>query len=696
MNWFSSLKIGVRLILSFCVVAFIAAVIGLIGTYNLNNIAKSANLMWHNNALPIAKLEDVLQRYQHVRLTTLKLVMENDRNKIQKFIDDISEDSKAISEEIDYCSKIISTEEEKTLYKNALEARNAYRVYLKTVEELGMENKDEEARIVLLGDMTKAAVNYEKAIGAWVKYNIEAGNATADKNSDSADSAIKTMFLFMLIGVGASVGFGIFISNMIKRPVNKVLLMAQELQKGHVNARAHVESNDEIGIMAKTLDQFAVQLEGLADGMLAVSKGDVSLELPSYDTMDRLSPSMNAITKTLRNLTSEVIELTRAAVEGQLSKRGNTEKYEGGFKQIVKGFNDTLDTIMKNIRDYEVVVEKVGRGDLTARMIGEYKGDYRLLQQNANNFAESLNQLILQVHEATQATASSASEISSSSEQMAAGSQEQSQQTTEVVSAVEEMTKTILESTQNAAKASENSRLASESATEGQKKVEDTKRGMLKIVQSTKSTGEKITSLAKKTEQIGEIAQVIDDIADQTNLLALNAAIEAARAGEQGRGFAVVADEVRKLAERTTKATKEIADTIRQIQSEAKEADQSMNEANKVVEEGMNLTEAVALSLSQILEINQRVSDIVSQVAAASEEQSSAAEQISKNIEGISSVTQQSAAGTEQIAKAAEDLNRLTVNLQELVSRFRLSNENSGQFSQASRMISENKRKLIH
>jgi methyl-accepting chemotaxis protein len=198
---------------------------------------------------------------------------------------------------------------------------------------------------------------------------------------------------------------------------------------------------------------------------------------------------------------------------------------------------------------------------------------------------------------------------------------------------------------------------------------------MNKIAEVVKRSASTVQKLGQSSEQIGEIIQVIDDIADQTNLLALNAAIEAARAGEQGRGFAVVADEVRKLAERTTKATKEIAAMIKEIQRDTIGAVSSMEEGTSEVEKGKHLADKAGQSLEQIIEGAGKVADIVSQVAAASEQQSSASEQISKNIEAISSVTQQSAAGVQQIARAAEDLNRLTNNLESLVSKFKISGE---------------------
>jgi len=150
----------------------------------------------------------------------------------------------------------------------------------------------------------------------------------------------------------------------------------------------------------------------------------------------------------------------------------------------------------------------------------------------------------------------------------------------------------------------------------------------------------------------------------------LNAAIEAARAGEQGRGFAVVADEVRKLAERTTKATKEIAETIKSIQLEVKEADKSMANAKSSVYDGMKLTEEIDMTLQEIYKSAKSVSDLIDNIVAASQEQSISADEISKNIENIASVTEQSTTSTGQIASAANNLARLTSNLEDLFGKF--------------------------
>lgn len=320
-------------------------------------------------------------------------------------------------------------------------------------------------------------------------------------------------------------------------------------------------------------------------------------------------------------------------------------------------------------------LQRVAEGDVSVSIPVESRDELGAIAESFNTMTKELRELLQNVTESTETIASATTEISSSTEQMSAGAQEQSSQATEVAGAVEEMTKTIVENSKNASLTADTARKARDTAREGSAIVRDTIDGMKQIAAVVNQSAETVQALGKASDQIGEIISVIDDIADQTNLLALNAAIEAARAGEQGRGFAVVADEVRKLAERTTKATKEIAGMIRHIQNETKGAVTSMEEGTQKVTYGISLADKAGKALENIVEISQQVTDMVNQIAAASEQQSSASEQISKNIEAISTVTQQTASGIQQIAHSAENLNQLTEQLRMLVARFKLGNE---------------------
>lgn len=401
----------------------------------------------------------------------------------------------------------------------------------------------------------------------------------------------------------------------------------------------------------------------LRDAATKASNGDLSAVITKTST-DEVGDLTDAFNKMMQNIKTANAQL-------EIEKTSVEKKVE----EAVKKSNEEKEYLSHSVEHLLNEMDTVSSGDLTVHVDVNSNDEIGKLYEGFNKTISKIREMLVEVNGNVEELSMGTNEISSSAEQMAAGAQEQSSQTTEVAAAIQEMTSTILENSRNAVNASEVSKTAKVLSEKGKAKVEENKEGIKRIIDSASTTGQIISSLANKTDQIGEITQVIDEIADQTNLLALNAAIEAARAGEQGRGFAVVADEVRKLAERTTKATKEIGLTIKSIQEEAKLADQSMETAKDSVTDGQRLTEEIGEVLSEIYDASNKVSSAIDMVAAATEEQSSTAEQISRNVEAINQVVSESAKGIEQIANLASQLNRISEKLDQMIKEFRLQKQ---------------------
>ncbi len=318
-------------------------------------------------------------------------------------------------------------------------------------------------------------------------------------------------------------------------------------------------------------------------------------------------------------------------------------------------------------------VKRVAKGDLTARCDIATHDELGMLASEVNVMAENLQITIEQVVQCSTQVASAAGQLYSTSEQMATGAEEVAAQTGTVATAGEEMAMTSTEISNNCSTAAQGARQASDRAIAGASVVESTVTVMNRIAEQVRATAHSVEGLGARGDQIGEIIGTIEDIADQTNLLALNAAIEAARAGEQGRGFAVVADEVRALAERTTRATREIGEMIKAIQNETRSAVAAMERGVKEVETGTGEASRSGEALQDILDQINNVVSQVNQIAVAAEQQTAITGEISSNIHQITEVVSETARGAQESATAASQLSSLAGTMQQLVDQFKLT-----------------------
>ncbi|CAG1771683.1 Methyl-accepting chemotaxis protein McpQ [uncultured bacterium] len=673
MRWLDDMPVGQKLIYGFGTIILLLAVVGILGIRSSSVINDEADVIYEKGSKPLKSIGLILNEFQKASSVLRDLVTVTDPAEKSKLIADRQKISEIISYNFKVLDSVFVEGQGKQLLTDLAAARVEYINDIKTFEAMAAEGKNAEAyEFMRAGKFVQSAKAEEKVLLELFDF-ISSENIKAH---ESAENTLNSTIVLMILVIAVAVFLGIFAAMMIRKSVNEPLKKGVEMMKklsgGNVTARLQMERKDEIGDLARSMDAFAGTLQGFVGLMHQVAAGDVSVRVEKLDRDDQITPGLTAIIDNLKELISEASMLTDAAISGRLTTRGNVSKFKGAYAQIVKGVNDTLDSVILPVKEGSDVLEVMATGDLTVRVTGNYQGDHKIIQNSINKLGDNLSELIRRVNEAVDATASAGNQISSSTEEMAAGAQEQSSQTSEVASAVEEMTKTIMDTSQNAAMAAKSAKEAGSMAKSGGEVVKGTADGMQRIAEVVENAAVTVKKLGESSDQIGEIIQVIDDIADQTNLLALNAAIEAARAGEQGRGFAVVADEVRKLAERTTKATKEIADMIKQIQKDTSGAVESMERGTMEVEQGKQLAVKAGDSIFKIISAAESVVDVINNVATASEEQSSAAEQISKNIESINLVAQESASGVQQIARAAEDLSRLTQDLQHLTSSFKI------------------------
>ncbi|QXG33278.1 methyl-accepting chemotaxis protein [Pseudomonas viridiflava] len=316
------------------------------------------------------------------------------------------------------------------------------------------------------------------------------------------------------------------------------------------------------------------------------------------------------------------------------------------------------------------VVERVAAGDLSRNLNVNRKDELGKLQSTIQRMTVSLRELVGGIRDGVTQIASAAEELSAVTEQTSAGVNNQKVETDQVATAMHEMTATVQEVARNAEEASEAAVAADQQAREGERVVNEAIAQIERLASAVGNSSEAMGALKQESEKIGSVLDVIKSVAQQTNLLALNAAIEAARAGEAGRGFAVVADEVRSLAQRTQKSTEEIEALIVSLQSGTQQAASVMDSSRELSASSVDLTRRAGGSLENITKTVSAIQSMNQQIAAAAEQQSATAEEINRSIINVRDVSEQTSAASEETAASSIELARLGTHLQTLVSRF--------------------------
>ena len=341
-----------------------------------------------------------------------------------------------------------------------------------------------------------------------------------------------------------------------------------------------------------------------------------------------------------------------------------------GFLYATIGYYHTMKHALTRLQSG---LDQMSDGDMTVRLDTDHTDEIGEISVSFNHMIEKFEALVQQISSATGQLAAAAEEMSTVARNADSNINKQTQETEQVATAMNEMSATVREVAHNAASAATAANNADNEAKGGKTIVIQTATAIQQLADSVESTAQVIHQLEADSETIGSVLDVIKGIAEQTNLLALNAAIEAARAGEQGRGFAVVADEVRTLASRTQTSTQEIQKMIERLQTGASNAVEAMETGRTQAQAGVEQAQAAAQSLEAITHAVTTINEMNTMIASAAEEQTSVAEEMNKNIVNISQLSHDTAGAAEQTTSASTELSKLASQLESLVNQFKLS-----------------------
>jgi methyl-accepting chemotaxis protein len=498
------------------------------------------------------------------------------------------------------------------------------------------------------------------------------------------DGPINTIRNTILAIVIASIVIGaviaILFGQSIAGPLQQVVVMIKELRNGHLSARLNIRRKDEIGIMATTMDEFADDLQkNVVGNIVKIANGEYIQEFTGpVDELDQIRPSLQLLVESFDHLHKETIKLTDAARAGDLSIRGDEKAFRGGYRRIIAGFNKTLETITEPVNEAMRLAGCYASGDFTARFDEKIPvaGEFVAYRDALNTIGIELSRLMKliteELFEGVSVLSVASSEILTVTSQLSSASSQTANTVNETSDTVETVRKKTDLVNLKTKSMSEKAMKAIEVSETGQQSVQEILDGMNHIQRQMDMISMNVVKLSEQSQAIGEIIATVTDISEQSNLLAVNASIEAAKAGDFGKGFAVVAHEIHNLAQQSKQATGTIRTILTDIQRGVSSTVVSAERGSNTVADAVRLTTDARKAIEVLTRSIADSSHEAIEITASIQDQVAGMDQISEAIENIRNAAQKNLEITHKAEKTAEDLHELGIRLKKITLQYQV------------------------
>ncbi|AOS14629.1 methyl-accepting chemotaxis protein [Xanthomonas oryzae] len=691
-------NVGPRLAAAFAILIVLSGLVALIGYRGLSSARALVDDIVNQNMVKIRLSNDMMNANFRIGTQLRNLVLPTTAEDNQKFVAEIQSARADYSKARDELYAMPTTEQGKALRANIDKHRNEVKPLNTKVIDLANAGQSDEALSLMMTKSAPAMQRWQDAIGQNITLQDKSAAAAADAAFKSMDESRKLLIAGSLLVVLLSGALGLLITRSLTQPLSRATRAAESIANGKLDNDVDTQFNDETGRLLKAMNKMQLQLHNLISAQADMAKrheegqisfrmdagafpgdfgsmandtnalvashikvkmqtvhlieryaiGDLSEDMPQLPgEKGAITAAMNQVKQNLATMNTEIKQLAQAAANGDFTARGNAEQFQFDFRVMVESLNTLMATADGNLQSLSGLLQSIAAGDLTARMSGDFHGVFAQMRDDANATATQLAEIVNGIKQSAVSIKGAASEIASGNQDLSQRTEQQAASLEETAASMEELTSTVKQNAENARQANQLAIGAASVASQGGEIVG-------KVVQT-------MSGIEASSKKIADIISVIDGIAFQTNILALNAAVEAARAGEQGRGFAVVASEVRTLAQRSSGAAKEIKELI--------------DDSVQRVTDGSVLVHSAGTTMGEIVASVQRVTDIMGEISAASQEQSAGIEQVNQTVTQMDETTQQNAALVEEATAAARAMEEQAQQLTEAVALFRLSND---------------------